>query len=72
MDYISHSPYSDVAQAIQADLAAIGIKVTLQPGEQKQVITKTRARTHQLADPGLGLGLLRPQFERARLLRQSG
>ena len=27
----------------------IGIKVTLLPGEQKQVITKTRARQHQLA-----------------------
>jgi peptide/nickel transport system substrate-binding protein len=49
MDYISHSPYSDIAEAMQADLAAIGIKVTLLPGEEKQVITKTRARTHQLA-----------------------
>jgi peptide/nickel transport system substrate-binding protein len=49
MDYISQAPYADIAQAIQADLAAIGIKVTLLPGEQKQVITKTRARQHQLA-----------------------
>jgi peptide/nickel transport system substrate-binding protein len=49
MDYISSAPYGDIAQAIQADLAAIGIKVSLQPGEQKQVITKTRARQHQLA-----------------------
>ncbi|MBS0560613.1 MAG: ABC transporter substrate-binding protein [Proteobacteria bacterium] len=49
MDYISQSPYTEIAQAVQADLAAIGIKVTLQPGEQKQVITKTRARQHQLA-----------------------
>jgi peptide/nickel transport system substrate-binding protein len=49
MDYISQSPYGDIAQAIQADLAAIGIKVQLLPGEQKQVITKTRARQHQLA-----------------------
>jgi peptide/nickel transport system substrate-binding protein len=49
MDVYSISPYSDIAQAIQADLAAIGIKVTLLPGEQKQVITKTRARQHQLA-----------------------
>ncbi|MCB8877703.1 ABC transporter substrate-binding protein [Acidisoma silvae] len=49
MDYISHAPYSDIAQAIQADLAGIGIKLTLVPGEEKQVITKTRARTHQLA-----------------------
>jgi peptide/nickel transport system substrate-binding protein len=49
MDYISHAPGADIAQAIQADLAEIGIKVTLLPGEQKQVITKTRARQHQLA-----------------------
>ncbi len=49
MDYISQPPYADIAQAIQADLAAIGIKVQLLPGEQKQVITKTRARQHQLA-----------------------
>ena len=34
---------------MQQDLGEIGIKVTLLPGEQKQVITKTRARTHQLA-----------------------
>ena len=49
MDYISNSPSAEIAQAIQADLAAVGIKVTLLPGEQKQVITKTRARQHQLA-----------------------
>ena len=49
MDYISAAPYGDIAQAIQADLAAIGIKLSLLPGEQKQVITKTRARQHQLA-----------------------
>ena len=49
MDFIAQAPYGDVAQAVQADLAAIGIKVTLISGEQKQVITKTRARTHQLA-----------------------
>ncbi|MDR3537625.1 MAG: ABC transporter substrate-binding protein, partial [Acetobacteraceae bacterium] len=49
MDYISGSPYGDIAQALQADLAAVGIKVSLLPGEQKQVITKTRARQHQLA-----------------------
>ncbi len=49
MDVISTAPYPDIAQAIQADLAAVGIKVSLLTGEQKQVITKTRARTHQLA-----------------------
>jgi peptide/nickel transport system substrate-binding protein len=49
MDHNSAVPYSDIAQVVQADLAAVGIKVTLVPGENKQVTTKTRARTHQLA-----------------------
>ena len=49
MDYFNTSPSSDIAQAIQADLAAIGIKLSLLPGDQKQVITKTRARQHQFA-----------------------
>jgi peptide/nickel transport system substrate-binding protein len=49
MDFISAPPYDQIAQAVQADLAKIGIKAQLLPGEQKQVITKTRARTHQLA-----------------------
>ena len=49
LDYISTAPYADIAQAVQANLAAIGIKATLLAGEQKQVITKTRGRQHQLA-----------------------
>jgi peptide/nickel transport system substrate-binding protein len=49
MDYSSVWPFPDVAQAIQADLGAIGIKLELLPGEQKQVVTKTRARQHQMA-----------------------
>ena len=49
MDFITAAPYGDIAQAVQADLAQAGITLQLLPGEQKQVITKTRARTHQLA-----------------------
>lgn len=49
MDFIQAAPNGDIAQAVQADLAAIGIKVNLIPGERKQVIGKTRARTHKLA-----------------------
>ena len=71
MDYFSNSPNSDIAQAIQADLAAIGIKVQLLPGEQKQVITKTRARQHQLAMLDLGHRLLRSEFQRAGMVRES-
>jgi peptide/nickel transport system substrate-binding protein len=49
MDYQSTWPFIDIAQAIQADLGAIGIKLQLLPGEQKQVITKMRARQHQMS-----------------------
>jgi peptide/nickel transport system substrate-binding protein len=49
MDYPSVWPTPDIAQALQADLGAIGIKLELLPGEQKQVVTKTRARQHQMA-----------------------
>jgi len=49
MDFIASLPYSDIAQAVQADLAQAGITLQLLPGEEKQVITKTRSRIHQLA-----------------------
>jgi peptide/nickel transport system substrate-binding protein len=48
MDFYSHSPYAEIAQAIQSDLAAIGVKVQLLAGESKQVTTKMRARQHQM------------------------
>lgn len=49
LDHQSTAPYADIAQAVQADLAQIGIRVKLLPGENRQVITKTRARQHELA-----------------------
>jgi peptide/nickel transport system substrate-binding protein len=49
LDHFAKSPYSDIAQAIQADLASVGVKAQLMAGEQKQVISKMRARQHQLA-----------------------
>ena len=49
MDHPSASPHSDIAQAVQADLGEIGIQVRLLAAEGRQVITKTRARQHQLA-----------------------
>ena len=49
LDHQSAPPASDIAQAIQADLGAIGIKVELIAAEFRQVITKTRARQHQMA-----------------------
>lgn len=49
LDYPVRWPFSEIAQAVQADLAEIGIEVQLLAGERKQVITKMRARQHQLA-----------------------
>jgi peptide/nickel transport system substrate-binding protein len=49
LDHFSKSPFAEIAQAIQADLASVGIKAQLLAGEQKQVISKMRARQHQLA-----------------------
>ncbi|AYM82033.1 MULTISPECIES: ABC transporter substrate-binding protein [Rhizobium/Agrobacterium group] len=49
MDHYSAQPYPDLAQAIQANLADIGIKVRLQSAENRQVLTKMRGREHQMA-----------------------
>jgi peptide/nickel transport system substrate-binding protein len=49
LDHAAVQPTADIAQAIQANLTSAGIKVTLLSGESRQVITKTRARQHQLA-----------------------
>jgi peptide/nickel transport system substrate-binding protein len=47
LDAENASPYIDVAQAIQATWALAGIKVSIIPGDGKQVLTKYRARTHE-------------------------
>jgi len=60
LDHDTSSPFADVAQAIQANLAEAGIKVTLIAGEQRQVITKTRARQHQIAMVRWGSDYLDP------------
>ncbi len=48
LDHYSEAPYTDIAAAIQAQLGAVGIKVSLLAGVRKQVFTKMRARQHQL------------------------
>ena len=48
LDHFAKSPYTDVAQAIQATLGEAGIKVQLLAGEEKQVVSKMRARQHQM------------------------
>ncbi len=49
LDHPSAAPFADLAQAVAADLAAIGITVALAPAELREVIGKTRARQHQMA-----------------------
>jgi peptide/nickel transport system substrate-binding protein len=48
LDSSNSSPFTDIAQSVQATMGQAGIKVKIVPGEQKQVITKYRARQHQM------------------------
>ncbi len=42
------TPFAEVAQSVQETLGKAGIKAEIIPGEQKQVITKYRARNHDI------------------------
>ncbi len=48
MDVRSTSPITDIAQAVQSQWAAAGIKLELIPGDGKATLTKYRARTHDI------------------------
>jgi peptide/nickel transport system substrate-binding protein len=48
MDVRNTSPTTDIAQAIQASWAKAGVKLELLPGDGKQVLTKYRARNHDV------------------------
>ncbi len=48
MEAINHPPELDMAQAIQATLAQAGIQLELIPGDDKQTLTKYRARNHDI------------------------
>lgn len=47
LDVINASPFTDMAQALQASFAKGGIDFKIIPGTGSQVITKYRARTHE-------------------------
>jgi peptide/nickel transport system substrate-binding protein len=49
LDHYAAQPNADIAQAIQANLAEIGIRAKLIAAENRQVLTKMRARQHELA-----------------------
>lgn len=48
MDVHNASPDSEIAQAIQAGFGQAGVKLELIPGDGKQVLTKYRARHHDI------------------------
>lgn len=60
LDHYSAQPFPDIAQAIQTQLGAIGIKVSLISSENRQVLTKMRARQHQLAITAWGADYFDP------------
>ncbi|MEP4545047.1 MAG: ABC transporter substrate-binding protein [Saccharospirillum sp.] len=47
LDVINSAPFTDMAQALQATFAPIGLNFDILPGTGAQVITKYRARTHE-------------------------
>ena len=49
LDTPNSSPQIEIATALQANLAAGGIRLDIVPADQKQVITRYRARQHQAA-----------------------
>ncbi len=48
MDTRNTSPTTEMAQIIQANWAQAGIKLEILPGDNKQTLTKYRARTHDI------------------------
>ncbi len=48
LDTPNTAPYTNIAQAVQAAMAQGGVKVNLVQAEQKAVLTKYRARQHQM------------------------
>lgn len=48
MDVRNTSPIQDIAQAIQAQWAQVGVKLELLPADGRATLTKYRARTHDI------------------------
>jgi peptide/nickel transport system substrate-binding protein len=48
LDHANVAPFMDVAQSVQSTMGRAGITVELVPADSKQVITKYRARNHDL------------------------
>jgi peptide/nickel transport system substrate-binding protein len=48
LDAPNVAPYTNIAQSLQSTMAQAGIKVNIIPAEQKPLLTKYRARQHQM------------------------
>jgi len=60
LDHYSAQPFPDIAQALQTQLAEVGIRASLIASENRQVLTKMRARQHQLAVTSWGADYFDP------------
>lgn len=60
MDAHSAAPTADIAQAIQASFAAVGIQVSILPGDGRQTLTRYRARLHDIYIGEWGADILDP------------
>jgi peptide/nickel transport system substrate-binding protein len=48
LDVIGGSPWIDIAQAVQAGFAQAGVRLQILPGDDKETLTKYRARRHDI------------------------
>ena len=71
LDAPNFAPFVNMAQSVQSTMAQGGVKVNIVSAEMKPMLTKYRARQHQIADGLLGSGLHGPAHQRRRLRHQS-
>ena len=60
LDTPNKAPFNTIAQAVQESMAKGGVKVTLVPAEEKAVLTKYRARGHQMLIENWGPDFMDP------------
>ena len=48
VDVAANSPALDIAEALQANFARAGVRLTLVPSDRKETLTRYRARQHEL------------------------
>lgn len=60
LDTPNKAPFNTIAQAVQDSMAKGGVKVTLVPAEEKAVLTKYRARGHQMLIENWGPDFMDP------------